>query len=117
MGHRFAVSFACGLNKLNTIIDILDGEVDRLIVKQEEDGPGAYAGDSSRLENSKPAAIVFAFMEKEKIYRPEDFRDVLESKGYSRSTASPSLSLLVRAGKVERRGKGRYQRPDPEEAI
>lgn len=116
MGHRFAVSFACGLTKLNTIIDILDGEVERLVVKQEDDGREITTFDS-RLENSKPAAIVFAFMEKTKIYRPEDFREVLESKGYSRSTASPSLSLLVRAGKVERRGKGRYQRPEPEEAL
>lgn len=115
MGHRFAVSFACGLNKLNTIIDILDGEVERLVVKQEEDGPDDDV--PTRAENSKSAAIVFGFMEPGKIYRPEDFREVMESGGYSRGTASPSLSLLVRAGKIERRGKGRYRLREMEKAL
>lgn len=122
MAHRFAVSFSCGLNKLNTIIDVLDGEIDRLVVMQEEDGtdiPAHRAAEPRpvdppevRVDKSKTAAIVYEHMMQGAVYSSDDFAEVLAANGYRPGSASPSLSLLLLSGKIEKVGKGRYRRPE-----
>jgi len=109
---RYAVSFVCSADKLNTILGLIDGEIDELMISQEA-APNGAAGvgyKSTTFESSRTARLVYDAMIEGHVYAAGDFRRTLADAGFKETSASPTMSLLAHCGKVEKVGRNGYRR-------